>query len=142
MTQRGITDDVPFVHHLIAPEIWTVTVEWTTAKVADITMLESCLHGEETMVLGDRGYRKKNRTIDSFQKEGDLTVLTPTKKSTCGQFRGNRRRSTAFCRRSVLWWNTCSEWSIGNRLYQGSLSGLGEERRGPTCGWHANDCYL
>ncbi len=56
------------------------TIECTTAKVADITMMESCLHGEETLVLGDRGYHKKNRTIDTFEKEGNLTVLTPTKK--------------------------------------------------------------
>lgn len=45
----------------------------TTAKVADITMMEACLHREETLVLGDRGYHKKNRTIDAFAKEGDLT---------------------------------------------------------------------
>src|SRR5574343_304233 len=60
------------------------TVECTTAKVADITMMESCLHGEESLVLGDRGYHKKNRTIDSFEKEGDLSVLTPSKKPAGG----------------------------------------------------------
>jgi len=61
------------------------TVECTTAKVADNTMMEACLHGEETLALGDRGYYKKNRTIDEFEKEGDLTVLTPTKKPAGGQ---------------------------------------------------------
>lgn len=61
------------------------TVECTTAKVADNTMMEACLHGEETLALGDRGYYKKNRTIDEFEKEGDLTVLTPTKKLAGGQ---------------------------------------------------------
>ena len=60
------------------------TLECTTAKVADITMMESCLHGKETLVLGDRGYHKKNRTFDHFEKEGDLSVLTPTKKPACG----------------------------------------------------------
>ncbi len=66
--------------HRLDPESGLVhTVECTTAKVADITMMESCLHGEETLVLGDRGYHKKNRTIDTFGKEGDLTVLTPTR---------------------------------------------------------------
>ena len=68
-------------HIGVDPESGLVhTVECTTAKVADITMMESCLHGEETLVLGDRGYHKKNRTIDTFEKEGNLTVLTPTKK--------------------------------------------------------------
>jgi IS5 family transposase len=55
------------------------TVACTTAKVADITMMASCLHGEEAIVFGDRGYHKKNRTLDDFEKEGDLSVLTPTK---------------------------------------------------------------
>ena len=73
-------------HIGVDPESGLVhTVECTTAKVADITMMESCLHGDETLVLGDRGYHKKNRTIDSFEKEGDLTVLTPTKKPAGGQ---------------------------------------------------------
>ena len=56
------------------------TVECTTAEVADITMMEACLHGEEEIALGDRGYHKTNRTIEHFEKEGDLSVLTPTKK--------------------------------------------------------------
>ncbi len=60
------------------------TVECTTAKVADIAMMEKCLHGEEAIALGDRGYHKKNRTIDAFQKEGNLSVLTPTKKPAGG----------------------------------------------------------
>jgi len=60
------------------------TVACTTAKVADITMMESCLHGEEAIVFGDRGYHKKNRTLDDFEKEGDLSVLTPTKKPAGG----------------------------------------------------------
>jgi len=56
------------------------TVDCTTAKVADITMLEKCLHGEEVLVLGDRGYHKTNRTIEHFAKEGERSVITPTKK--------------------------------------------------------------
>lgn len=55
------------------------SVKCTTAKVADITKMDACMHGEESIALGDRGYHKKNRTIDAFGKEGDLTVLTPTK---------------------------------------------------------------
>ena len=47
-------------------------------------MMASCLHGEEAIVFGDRGYHKKNRTLDDFEKEGDLSVLTPTKKPAGG----------------------------------------------------------
>ena len=61
------------------------TVECTTAKIADIAMLDACLHGEETIVFGDRGYHKANRTIEHFAKEGDLSILTPTKKPAGGK---------------------------------------------------------
>lgn len=42
------------------------------------------MHGEESTALGDRGYHKKNRMIDEFKKEGNLSVLTPTKKPAGG----------------------------------------------------------
>jgi IS5 family transposase len=61
------------------------TVECTLAKVADITMMNACLHGEETIVFGDRGYHKANRTLEQFEKESDLSVITPTKKPAGGQ---------------------------------------------------------
>lgn len=67
------------------------TVECTTAKVADITMLETCLHGEEEIVLGDRGYHKLNRTLDHFEKEGDLSVLTPSKKPAGGELNAKQK---------------------------------------------------
>lgn len=67
------------------------TVECTTAKVADITMLETCLHGEEEIVLGDRGYHKLNRTLDHFEKEGDLSVLTPSKKPAGGELNAEQK---------------------------------------------------
>ena len=60
------------------------TVECARAKVADIARMEKCLHVEEVIALGDRGYHKKNRTIDAFQTEGNLSVLTPTKKPAGG----------------------------------------------------------
>ncbi|MBT9519346.1 MAG: IS5 family transposase [Dechloromonas sp.] len=60
-------------------------VECTTAKMTDITMMEKCLHGEEAIALGDRGYHKKNRTIDDFAKEDALSVLTSTEKPAGGQ---------------------------------------------------------
>lgn len=61
------------------------TVTCTTGKEADITHRESCLHGKEKLLLGDRGYHKKNRTIEHFEKEGDCSVLTPTKMPAGGE---------------------------------------------------------
>lgn len=61
------------------------TVACTTAKVADITVMEACLHGEEVLALGDRGYHKANRTLEQFEKEGELSVITPTKKPAGGE---------------------------------------------------------
>ena len=61
------------------------SAECTTAKVADIAILDACMHGEETIVFGDRGYHRGNRTIKHFAKEGDLSILTPTKKLASGK---------------------------------------------------------
>ncbi len=61
------------------------TVECKTANVADITMLNACLHGEETIAFGDRGCHKANRTLEQFEKEGDLSVITPTTKPAGGK---------------------------------------------------------
>lgn len=55
-------------------------------KVANITMMEDYLYGEEMLALGDRGYHKANRTIDHLEKEVNLMVLTPTRKLTSGEF--------------------------------------------------------
>lgn len=60
------------------------TVECTTAKVADITTLEACLHGDEKIALADRGYHKVNRPLEHFAKEGDLSVQAPTRKPAGG----------------------------------------------------------
>jgi len=48
-------------------------------------MMKDCLHGEESLVLGDRGYHTKNRTIEHFEKEAGVSILTPTKKSAGGE---------------------------------------------------------
>jgi transposase, IS5 family len=57
----------------------------TTGKEADVTHMESCTHGEEAVVLGDRGYHKNNRTIDELAKEGDHYVVVPSKKPKGGE---------------------------------------------------------
>ena len=62
------------------------TVECTTAKVADITMMEQCLHAEEVLVLGDRGYHKRSRTVsEELERESGRLVLTPSKRPKGGK---------------------------------------------------------
>lgn len=61
------------------------TVKCTTGKVADITMMDACLHGQEKIALGDRGYHKKNRTLECFEKEDERSILTPSKKPAGGE---------------------------------------------------------
>ncbi|MDR0703294.1 MAG: IS5 family transposase [Azoarcus sp.] len=56
------------------------TVKCTTAKVADIKMMSACLHGEEVLVLADRGYHKRSRTLEAHERENGKLVLTPSKK--------------------------------------------------------------
>lgn len=53
------------------------TVIGTAAKVADITQLDNLLHGEEQVVLGDAGYHKKNRTLDSPEPESGPHIVIP-----------------------------------------------------------------
>ena len=60
-------------------------VECTTAKVADITMIEACLHGQAEVALGNRSDHKTNRTIAHFLEAGYLAVLAPTKKLAGGE---------------------------------------------------------
>jgi len=64
------------------------TVQCTTAKVADIAQMGQCLHGQEVLVLADRGYHKLNRTLDRFEPEDGRWVLTPSKKPQGGQLTG------------------------------------------------------
>jgi hypothetical protein len=61
------------------------TVQCSTAKVADITMMEKCLHGEEAVVLADRGYHKRTRTVEHLEKEGGRLILTPSKRVPGGE---------------------------------------------------------
>jgi IS5 family transposase len=53
------------------------TVIGTAAKIADITQLDNLLHGDEQVVLGDAGYHKKNRTLDSPEPETGPSIVTP-----------------------------------------------------------------
>ena len=60
------------------------TVVGTTAKEADITQLEKLLHGDEEVVLGDAGYHKADRTLDSPAPESGPQIFTP--------YRNNKHR--------------------------------------------------
>ena len=57
------------------------TVVGTKAKEADITQLGKLLHGEEQVVLGDAGYHKADRTLDSLPPESGLQIFTPYRNS-------------------------------------------------------------
>lgn len=85
-------------------------VECTIAKVAEITMMEACLHGEEVIALGDRGYDKTNRTIEHFAKESDLSVLTPTKKPAGGELTEEQKAFSQML---------SAAWVIVEHLFQG-----------------------
>ena len=41
--------------------------------------------------MGDRGYHKLNRTLEYFEKEGDLSVLTPSKKPVGGELSAEQK---------------------------------------------------
>lgn len=53
-----------------------------TAKVAHVTMTEASLHGVEEIAMGDRGYKKANRTLSAVRSiiENPFRVV---KKQLC-----------------------------------------------------------
>lgn len=57
-------------------------IETTTAKTADIKMLDTCLHGEEKIISGDKAYGTKAMK-KQMRKEGKIYMITekrPPKK--------------------------------------------------------------
>jgi len=126
------------------------TVECTIAKVADATMMDACLHGEETIVFGDRGYHKANRTIKHFAKEGDLSILTPTTKPVGGKLTDEQKafnRMLSAVRAIVAHPFRVIKRQFGyvKVRYRGLAKNTGQIvtlLRWPICGWHADDfCY-
>ena len=67
------------------------TVECTTAKVADSVKLSDLLHGDEEIVLADRGYHKKSRTLDAFEPENGVAIVTPHKREKGKVLTGEQR---------------------------------------------------
>jgi IS5 family transposase len=61
------------------------SVACPTAKVADTTMMKECLHGEETLARGERGYPQKNRTFEDLKAEDGVGSVSPTKKPKGGE---------------------------------------------------------
>jgi IS5 family transposase len=57
------------------------TVVGSTAKEADITQMDKLLHGQEQVVLGDAGYHKADRTLDSPAPECGPQIFTPYRNS-------------------------------------------------------------
>lgn len=65
----------------------------TTAKVADNTMLADCVHGEEVVIVADRGYHQKNRTLDHLEAEDGRVVVTPDKKPPGGELTERQKQN-------------------------------------------------
>ena len=69
----GVDEESGVVHTAVA----------STAKDADITHLESLLHGDEDVVIGDRGYASRHAK-ETLEAEG-VRLLTPKKKPRDGE---------------------------------------------------------
>lgn len=53
------------------------TVVGSTAKLGDAKVCEQLLHGDEQIVLGDRGYSSKTRGLDAPRQEGQPLYAMP-----------------------------------------------------------------
>lgn len=56
------------------------TLEVITAKVADGSMTDALLHGEETVVLGDRAYSRNDRNLATEREEHHPVWAFPFKR--------------------------------------------------------------
>ena len=56
------------------------TLEVTTAKVADCVMRDALLHGEEDVVLGDRGYTDHTHTLEAIREAHEPVWGMPFKR--------------------------------------------------------------
>ena len=59
-------------------------MECLMANISDIGRMKQWRRREEVIRLGGRVHHKNNRTVDAFQNDGYLFVLTPTLKLTVG----------------------------------------------------------
>lgn len=71
------------------------TVVGSTAKLGDAKALDQLLHGDERIVLGDRGYSSKTRRIDAPLQEGQPLyampfLRKPRQELPCDQREANR----------------------------------------------------
>lgn len=56
------------------------TLEITTAKVADGSMTDALVHGEERVVLGDRAYTRNDRNLEAARSEEQPVWAMPFKR--------------------------------------------------------------
>jgi IS5 family transposase len=81
------------------------TAEITTAKVADGIMTDVLLHGEETVVLGDRAYTRNDRNLEAEREEHDPVWASRSSA------RKARRNCPPSRRCSTACWPRCGPWS-------------------------------
>lgn len=82
-THIGIDGESGLVH----------TLKASTAKVADIALIEELLHGEEKMIIGDKGYfsdEKKKKAREEGLRWGVLEKRKPQKSLSSKQMKKNK----------------------------------------------------
>ena len=70
------------------------TVETTSARVHDVDMMETCLHGEEEKIYADKGYVSKVRKEQAEARGATWRVLrkaTRSRKLNCADQSFNRK---------------------------------------------------
>ena len=72
------------------------TVVSTSARVADITQTAALLHGQETLVIGDGGYHRRDRPLHAPAPAEGPTIITPCRRHANGGLpRWQRQLNTA-----------------------------------------------
>lgn len=66
--------------------------EITTASVHDAVIGDTLLHGDESVVFGDRGYASANRSLDAPREEHEVLWATPFKRKKGQDLTDEQRR--------------------------------------------------
>ncbi len=107
------------------------TIETTTAKVHDKKMLESCLHGEEQAVSGDKAYGSKEMK-QKMRKEGKHYLVTDkatrSKKLSSSQKKRNKQKSSVRSKVEHPFLTIKHLWKHTNVRYKGLFKN--------TCHWN------
>ena len=98
------------------------TVETTSARMHDVDMMGKCLHGEEAVIYGDKGYVSKARKEKAEARGATWRVLrkaTRSRKLNCADQSFNRKSNRTRARVEHVFGVIKHQWGYRKVRYRG-----------------------